>query len=124
LPDSSPRSSDKQNVQDGHYAVWGPIHLYTTLVNGGLSNQATQFVISFTVPNEALIEATIAGGAVPVCAMHVSRDEEMGPLKAFTPSFQCSCFYESRVNGGTQCKSCNGPAACPASRPACNLRVL
>jgi hypothetical protein len=121
LPDSSPTSSDKQNVRDGHYSPWGPIHLYTKLVGGQPTAQAAAFIIPFTVPNQALIDATIAGGAVPVCAMHVTRDQEMGPLKAFAPTFQCNCYYEFKVNGGTGCKTCNGAADCTANRPACNL---
>jgi hypothetical protein len=121
LPDSSPNASDKQNVRDGHYAPWGPIHLYTKLVGGQVSAQAAAFIQPFTVPNQALIDATIAGGAVPVCAMHVARDQEMGPLHAFAPTFQCSCYYDFKVSGGNACQTCKGTADCPASLPACNL---
>jgi hypothetical protein len=121
LPDSSPSSSDKQNVRDGHYSAWGPIHLYTKLVGGQASAQAAAFIVPFNVPNQALVDATIAGGAVPVCAMHVSRDQEMGPLKAFSPQFQCNCYYDSKVNGGTHCQKCSGAADCPTGAPVCNL---
>lgn len=121
LPDSTPSSSDKQNVRDGHYAPWGPIHLYSKRVGGQPTAQAAAFIQPFTVPNQALIDATISGGAVPVCAMHVTRDQEMGPIKAFSPPFQCSCYYDFKVTGGTTCKMCNGPADCPAQTPACNL---
>lgn len=121
LPDSSPNASDKQNVRDGHYAPWGPIHLYTKLVAGQTSSQAAAFILPFTVPNQALIDATIAGGTVPVCAMHVARDQEMGPLRAFSPSFQCGCYFDFKVNGGSACQACGGTADCPANLPACNL---
>jgi hypothetical protein len=121
LPDSSPLSHDKQNVRDGHYAPWGPIHLYSKLVGGQASAQAAAFIQPFTVPNQALIDATIAGGAVPVCAMHVQRNQEMGPLQAFSPMFQCNCYYDFKVSGENQCKPCSGPAVCPPERPACNL---
>jgi hypothetical protein len=121
LPDSSPSSRDKQNVRDGHYSPWGPIHLYTRLLAGQPTAQATAFILPFNVPNQALIDATIAGGSVPVCAMRVTRDVEMGPLKAFSPGFQCHCYYELKVNGGNDCMPCTGAAACPKNRPACNL---
>jgi hypothetical protein len=121
LPDSSPSSKDKQNVRDGHYGPWGPIHLYTKLVSGQPSAQATAFILPFNVPNQALVDATIAGGSVPACAMRVTRDEEMGPLRPFSPSFQCHCYYELKVNGGNDCTACTGAAACPKARPACNL---
>ena len=121
LPDSSPNSSDKKNVRDGHYSPWGPIHLYTQRVGPAVSAQAAAFITPFTVPNQALIDATIAGGDVPVCAMHVSRDQEMGPIMTFTPSFSCACYYDFKVSGGNSCKTCNGSADCPSSLPACNL---
>jgi hypothetical protein len=121
LPDTGPNSFDKRNVRDGHYSPWGPIHLYTRLVGGQASAQAAAFIVPFTVPNQALVDATIAGGDVPLCAMHVSRDQEMGPIKAFTPGFVCDCYYDFKVSNGNQCARCAGPADCPAARPACNL---
>jgi hypothetical protein len=121
LPDSTPSSRDKLNVRDGHYSPWGPIHLYTRLVGGQPTPQAAAFILPFNVPDRALIDATIAGGSVPVCAMRVTRDREMGPLKAFSPSFQCHCYYERKVNGGNDCTPCEGAASCPEGRPACNL---
>jgi hypothetical protein len=121
LPDSAPNSFDKRNVRDGHYSAWGPIHLYTRLVGGQASGPAAAFIVPFNVPNQALIDATIAGGTVPVCAMHVARDQEMGPIKAFSPGFSCNCYYDFKANGGTACQKCSGPADCPSTLPACNL---
>jgi hypothetical protein len=121
LPDSTASSFDKQNVRDGHYSPWGPIHLYTELTGGAVSAEAAAFITPFVVPNQSLIDATVAGGAVPVCAMRVSRDEEMGPLKAFQPGFSCGCYYDFKVSSGNDCQACTGPADCPASLPACNL---
>jgi hypothetical protein len=121
LPDSRANSRDKQNVRDGHYSPWGPIHLYTILTQGQASAQAAAFIVPFTVPNQALIDATIAGGAVPVCAMRVARDQEMGPIHAFQPSFSCACYYDFQVSAGNDCQACAGPADCPAQLSACNL---
>ena len=121
LPDSTSNSFDKNNVRDGHYSPWGPIHLYTQLSAGQVTAEAAAFIVPFTIPNQALIDATIAGGTVPVCAMHVSRDQEMGPLKTFKPTFACDCYYDFKVSNGNQCQKCGGPADCPAAQPACNL---
>jgi hypothetical protein len=120
LPDRLSSTNDKQNTRDGHYAPWGFIHLYLTLNAGSQPQpQAQAFVSLFNEPNQALVDATIQGGDVPVCAMHVTRTTEMGPLQAYAPSFQCNCYYDQSVNGSTSCTSCNGPSDCPSQ--ACNL---
>jgi hypothetical protein len=121
LPDSSPSSHDKKNVRDGHYAFWGPIHLYTRVSGGQPSPAAAAFILPFSTPNQALVDVTIAAGDVPVCAMSVARDTEMGALRSFAPDFQCDCYYEQKVTGGSSCTKCNGPADCPRESPACNL---
>jgi hypothetical protein len=121
LPDSSAAAHDKQNVRDGHYAFWGPIHLYTRVSGGQPSPAASAFILPFSTPNQALLDASIAGGTVPLCAMSVGRDTEMGPLHRFDADFLCGCYYESKVRGGTDCKACAGPADCPSATPACNL---
>jgi hypothetical protein len=119
LPDSLPSTNDKQNTRDGHYAPWGFIHLYLTLASGEPQTQAKAFVSLFNEPNQALVDATILGGDVPVCAMHVTRTTEMGPLEAYAPAFQCNCYYDKSVNGSTTCTPCSGPADCPTH--TCNL---
>ena len=53
--------------------------------------------------------------------MHVSRDQEMGPIRAFQPTFACDCYYDFKVSNGNQCQKCTGPADCPTAAPACNL---
>jgi hypothetical protein len=121
LPDSSASARDKQNVRDGHYPFWGPIHLYTKVAGGQPSPAASAFILPFSTPNQALIDASIAGGTVPICAMAVTRDTEMGSIKAFNPDALCHCYYESKVRGGTDCKVCSGPADCSPAAPACNL---
>ena len=121
LPDSAPAARDKANVRDGHYPLWGPIHLYTPVTGGQPSAAAAAFILPFSTPNQTLIDATIAGGSVPVCAMHVARDTEMGALRSYRPGFQCHCYYEFKVTGGTNCQRCVGPAECPVERPACNV---
>ncbi len=123
LPDLHPFTRDKENVRDGHYPLWGPIHLYARASGGDISAAAKAFITQFSVPHpdNELLDATIETGNVPGCAMKVTRDSEMGPLRAYEAPFQCHCYYEKQLNGGNACKACAGPAECPSDRPACNL---
>jgi hypothetical protein len=122
LPDSSPTSFDKANVRDGHYPIWGPIHLYAATSNGVPSAGADALVTRFAVPrlDGQLLDAIIDSGYIPACAMRVRRQEEMGPLMSYQPQFGCGCYFEDRVNARGTCSACAGPGDCPASRPACN----
>ena len=123
LPDRTPFTDDRENVRDGHYPLWGPIHLYVKLSGGQPSPAAATFINQFSVPkpDQSLLDATIGTGNVPLCAMKVTRDKEMGPLASFEPAFGCGCYFEFKVNGGTTCQKCNGPAECPTDHPACNI---
>jgi ABC-type phosphate transport system substrate-binding protein len=122
LPDSTPVSYDKENVRDGHYPIWGPIHLYAATTNGVPSAAADALVRRFSVPRleQTLLDAIVGAGYIPSCAMRVRRDQEMGPVVAWKPQFGCGCYYESKVNNHSTCAVCGGPGDCPASRPACN----
>ena len=123
LPDLKSFTRDKENVRDGHYPLWGPIHLYARATGGDITSAARAFVTQFSVsqPPIDLLDAIIATGNVPSCAMKVTRDAEMGPLRAYDPPFKCNCYYEKKQNGGTKCQPCAGPAECPAATPSCNL---
>ncbi|MGH7294073.1 MAG: hypothetical protein ACRELB_04025, partial [Polyangiaceae bacterium] len=129
LPDSTQFKKDKRNVRDGHYPIWGPLHFFAA-VSGGVpaSAGAQAFVSVVSVPNipQALLDAFIGASLVPSCAMSVQRSSELGPLSAYSATFQCGCYFEASpdVNGAasagcTPCATandCNDPA-----RPACNL---
>jgi ABC-type phosphate transport system substrate-binding protein len=123
LPDSQPHLYDKANVRDGHYPIWGPIHLYAATTNGVPSRAADALVRRFSVPklDQKLLAAVVASGYIPACAMRVQRDQEMGPMASHQPQFGCGCFFEAAVNGGKpNCQACSGPGDCPAARPSCN----
>ena len=125
-PDSSQFTRDKLNVRDGHYSIWGPVHLYAAITDGLPNPAAAALVTRFTVArlDLPLLDSIIKSGLVPQCAMKVQRTEEMGPLSAYSPPFQCGCYFEATVPSGAapaECKTCNGPADCPAGKPACNL---
>jgi hypothetical protein len=122
LPDSSPTTFDKLNVRDGHYPIWGPIHLFTNDQNSVPSQAAGALVTRFSVPRleQSLLDAIISSGYIPQCAMRVQRSEEMGSLGSYQPQFGCGCYFENKVNGKSTCQACSGPGDCPSSLPACN----
>jgi len=129
LPDSTPFKRDKQNVRDGHYPIWGPLHFFTTISNGDpVSPGAQAFVNVVLVPNvpQALLDAFIASSLVPTCAMKVQRSLELGDLSPYSPPFQCGCYFEASpsVNGSAapECSRCATANDCTdPARPACNL---
>ncbi len=122
LPDSTDETFDKANVRDGHYSIWGPIHLFTTNQNSVPSQAAGALVTRFTVPKleEPLLDAIIGSGYIPACAMRVHRDSEMGPLESYQPELSCGCYFDNQVNGKSSCGVCTGPADCSSDHPACN----
>jgi ABC-type phosphate transport system substrate-binding protein len=127
FPDSTEFTHDKDNVRDGHYSIWGPIHFYANVTNGIPSAAAGALVTRFTLPrlDQPLLDAVIKIGFVPDCAMTVSRSEEMGPLSEYSPQFHCGCYFDTTIVGGTtpaSCHVCSGPADCAgvAGKPACN----
>jgi len=129
LPDSTSYKKDKQNVRDGHYPVWGPLHFFAAVNDGvPVSAGAQAFASVVSVPNipQALVDAFIGASLVPSCAMSVQRTSELGPLSTYAPPFQCSCYFQASpaVNGAPPvgCTSCNTANDCTdPSRPACNL---
>lgn len=127
LPDSTPFKKDKQNVRDGHYPIWGPLHFFTTVSNGiPTSAAAAAFVSLVSVPNLAkqLLDAFIGASLVPTCAMKVQRSAELGPLSSYAPPFHCGCYFDANVNGsaGPDCAKCGTASDCvDPKHPACNL---
>jgi hypothetical protein len=124
LPDSSPTSLDKQNLRDGHYPVWGQIHLLAHVNGGEPSQAASALVTQFTVAklDQGLVTAIIGAGFTPTCAMQVTHTTEVGPLAVYQPTFGCGCFFDATTNSAipAECTTCTSAAQCPSARPACN----
>ena len=122
LPDSTATSFDKANVRDGHYPIWGAIHLIAATQNGVASPAASALITRLIVPKleRATVSAIIEAGFVPSCAMKVNHDSELGPLTTFQPESSCGCFYEQEVGGKASCTACSTPGDCPSDAPACN----
>jgi ABC-type phosphate transport system substrate-binding protein len=124
-PDSTLFTKDKANVRDGHYAIWGPMHFIANVTDGQPSTAAGALITQFSLtrPSQQVLDAMTQTGFVPDCAMTVSRAVEMGPLSAYSPDYQCGCYFDANVPGGaagSDCIACSGPADCPAAKPACN----
>jgi hypothetical protein len=129
LPDSTLYTRDKQNVRDGHYPIWGPVHFFAAVANGTPVSAAAQaFVSIVSVPDipQPLLDAFIGSSLVPSCAMTVQRSSELGPLSAYSAPFQCGCYFEASpsVSGvvPSGCARCRTASDCTdPRRPACNL---
>jgi hypothetical protein len=126
-PDRDITSNEKINVRDGHYAIWGPLHLLARLdINGYPLKSAAADVIGFlagskTAPGQLdLIFLEAQRHVVPQCAMRVKRVQELGPMSPFAPVGACGCYYEKVANGATSCTPCQRQADCPSSAPVCS----
>ena len=125
--DSTPSGFDKRNVRDGHYAVWGPLHLLTKLDGMGYPiNKSAGDVVAYltgtkTAPGGFDLIALLAGAnIVPACAMQVRRMSELGPLTSFAPERACGCYFEEVATGKTACKACMSDVECGEGSPKCN----
>jgi hypothetical protein len=126
-PNRDSTSNEKINVRDGHYAIWGPLHLLTRLDGNGYPiKSAAGDVIGFLTgtkyaPGQLdLIFLAAQRHVIPQCAMRVKRTQELGPMSPNTPVGACGCYYEKVANGATQCTPCQRQADCPSTAPICS----
>jgi hypothetical protein len=127
-PDSTLTSRDKRNVRDGHYSIWGPIHLLTKLDGNGYPvNAGAADVIAYLTGTKPapggldLIALLATTGLVPQCAMRVERHSELGPLMSHAPDRSCGCYYESLATGQSTCTACTTDIDCTEDTPRCNF---
>jgi hypothetical protein len=126
--DSSVDTFDKRNVRDGHYVVWGPEHFFaTTDAMGKINNtKAANFIgwVNGTVTTAAFnyldIEAT--ANVIPQCAMKVSRAQDGGFMKPYTPAKPCGCYWESKATKMTpaDCMPCTMNSDCTGGKTCSN----
>ena len=126
-PDRDANSNEKQNVRDGHYAIWGPMHFLARIDSNGIPiKRAAAEVIGYlagtkTAPAELdLVAFEAQHHVVPPCAMRVKRDRELGPMTAFSPPSACGCYYEKMANGSTACTPCARTSDCPSLTSTCS----
>jgi hypothetical protein len=125
--DSTPSGFDKRNVRDGHYAVWGPLHLLTKLDGNGYPiNKSAGDVVAYLTGTKAapggfdLIALLAGANIIPACAMQVRRVSELGPLTSFAPERACGCYFEEVATGKTTCQACMSDVECGEASPKCN----
>ncbi len=128
-PDSDATTSfDKRNVRDGHYAVWGPLHMLAKVdAQGAVINASAKKVVDYLSLAEKptgfdLIQLEAKSGVVPDCAMRVKRTTEVGPMISYMPKQSCECKFVFEATGAApaSCTACTTSAQCPATAPACN----
>jgi hypothetical protein len=128
LPDSTSTSFDKANVRDGHYFIWTPQHFFTRVdptshevVSPGFAKVVGYLTGAVPVPgSQSWVDLEIASSTIPRCAMHVTREGDLGPLMSFAPTNSCSCYFDFKATGSTTCTACTESSQCPTSAPVCS----
>jgi hypothetical protein len=131
FPDSTDTASDKKNLREGRYFLWGPHHIFVRLNESGqaLNERAGKLADYFAGKRElpgakTFLDVVVETNVIPQCAMHVSRADDMGPLASFQPDEPCGCFFDDKKgfdHGCTPCSASDGTkdTACPAEAPVC-----
>jgi hypothetical protein len=130
-PDSTVNAKDKANVRDGHYPVWGPLHLLLRVDSQGnplnpANRKAVSDIVGYlsgtkALPNGVqLIDLYAQSGLVPECAMHVSRTKDGGNIVPYRPPASCSCLFDKKLGLTPQCAECSAIAPCAAGE-TCSL---
>jgi ABC-type phosphate transport system substrate-binding protein len=126
LPDSTPNSFDKQNVRDGHYPIWGPLHMLAKVDGAKKPTSAGAATVIGYLSGELpapdgvdLLGIEIAAHTIPSCAMRVTRSDELGALSSLAPAAPCGCFFDAKATGQTTCATCTDDAGCTGSATHC-----
>lgn len=121
-PDSTSTSFDKANVRNGQYELWNPIHFFGLQGSGGpgtWDDANVQTLIEYlggvsqpAGTTQSITYTAIANRNIPVCAMHVARDGDIGPEYLAPPEAPCDCYYDYLVQGSTTCATCDESNPC------------
>ncbi len=128
LPDSNATTFDRKNVRDGHYPLWGPLHLIAHVDGAGRPTTNVQRFVNVVNGVETLTGIDIVGlyaarHLVPSCAMRVARDADGGALRSVKPTKGCGCYFEEKANGvaSSSCTPCTVIGDCKSTAaPNCN----
>jgi hypothetical protein len=112
-PDSAPDTFDKINVRDGQYYIWSYNHFLAKVdADGQIENPNVRKFVGIITGEEAppsgldptaIITATYN---IPLCAMHVKRESDLGPLQCYAHPDPCDCKFEKLATGATACTPC------------------
>ena len=131
-PDSVEGKLDKRNVRDGHYALWGPIHIYSRPLTEKHVSNVVEYLSLDQAPASAgkspdqnmseLIKIVAGGSLVPSCAMRVQRTSDGGALLPQVPARSCACFFDQLTAGESACTTCTTDTDCASpDAPRCNF---
>ncbi len=122
FPDRKFSSFDKQNVRDGHYSLWGYLHMILRAdpgmpgkpLSAAAGRVANILLGRETVASRDTVPMQLSAGFVPQCAMRVSKASDSAPLTPMAaPVDSCSCWFEKNVTAGLlNCAECKGGATC------------
>ena len=128
--DSGVSALDKKYVRDGHYPVWGPLHVIAKVDGTGVPTSAgakalIDFLSNKDVTDHSVLDVEIGAHVVPLCAMNVTRSSELGALSSVQPTGACSCYFDSKQAAAlpadcVACTSANAATKCTGDRKVCN----
>jgi hypothetical protein len=130
FPDSTDTASDKKNIREGHYFLWNPHHFFAHVDGQQFVNEKAGQLVRYLTGAEPLpgeksfLELVIDTNVIPQCAMHVTRNGDMGPLASYQPDAPCGCYFDEKKGFDHGCTACtaddgeNDPA-CPTETPVC-----
>ncbi len=128
-PDSDAMSNDKRNVRDGHFPIWGPLHIFARVNGAGVPlRPGVQRMVNLingveNVVGLDIIDTYARRGLIPQCAMRVTRASDGGEIRPMVSANSCGCYFEERATGlnpPPNCTPCDRPNDCPATAPNCN----
>lgn len=131
-PDSVEGAFDRRNVRDGHYGLWGPLHIFTRMGGATAAGDVVKFLALEKAPPlsgqttdqsmSELIKVTTNGSLVPACAMRVKRAVDGGQLVPVIPPAPCGCLFDQLNGIASQCTTCNTSDDCDSSdTPVCRF---
>lgn len=133
LPDSTGSTLDKRNVRDGHYVLWGPIHIYKRPGAPDIVRDVVDYLSIERAPDSLgkdanqnrseLIKIAAGGSLVPSCAMRVQRSSEGALALPFVPERSCGCYFDQLTsNSESTCATCKTDDDCKSpDAPKCNF---
>ncbi len=122
-PDRKSNSFEKQNVRDGHYPLWGYMHLLqradpanpTKPLSPNGARLAGLLQGAMPVAGKDTLLLQVQAGFIPQCAMKVSRTSDTAPLTPLVAPLSCHCWFEKNVPGGiSSCVPCMDGKTCAA----------
>ena len=116
--DSVPSASDRQNVRDGHYTMWGYEHMFAYVNSSGVPTSADAAKVINLITGAAsdpnigdFVQIEGKAGTIPLCAMGVQKVNDLpGYLSAASTAPTCTCAYVKAASGTApaSCVACGG----------------